>query len=102
MIPQIKIDYLSVACSQFLALFHCSVFKVQTSNLFQGQIEMFTLLRKHFNPILDGGDNRDRTDGLLLARQALSQLSYTPRYAVLSGGPKWTRTTDLTIISRAL
>ena len=26
----------------------------------------------------DGGDNRDRTDDLLLAKQALSQLSYTP------------------------
>ena len=25
-----------------------------------------------------GGDERVRTDGLLLARQALSQLSYTP------------------------
>ena len=28
----------------------------------------------------DGGDNRDRTDDLLLAKQALSQLSYTPVY----------------------
>ena len=33
--------YLSVACSQFLALLHCSVFKVQVSNLLQGQIETF-------------------------------------------------------------
>ena len=48
-----------------------------------------------------GGDKRDRTAGLLLARQALSQLSYTPDY-FYNGGPKWTRTTDLTIISRAL
>ena len=30
-----------------------------------------------------GGDERVRTDGLLLARQALSQLSYTPMQALL-------------------
>ena len=30
--------------------------------------------------ILNGGDKRDRTVDLLLARQALSQLSYTPIY----------------------
>ena len=49
-----------------------------------------------------GGDNRNRTDDPLLARQVLSQLSYTPISGFFSGGPKWTRTTDLTIISRAL
>ena len=66
---------LAISC-----LLHCSVFKVQASNLFQGQIEMLTLLSKHFNLILkrSGGDKRNRTAGLLLARQALSQLSYTP------------------------
>ena len=48
-----------------------------------------------------GGDNRDRTDDPLLAKQVLSQLSYTPIFN-LNGGPKWARTTDLTIISRAL
>ena len=31
-----------------------------------------------FNPISNGGDSRDRTGDLLLARQALSQLSYIP------------------------
>lgn len=46
-----------------------------------------------------GGGERDRTDDLLLARQALSQLSYTPDKP---GGPGWTRTSDLTIISRVL
>ena len=36
-----------------------------------------------------GGDERVRTDGLLLARQALSQLSYTPVFGCdqLSGLP---------------
>ena len=55
-------------------------FQGTVSNLFQGQIEMLTRLSKHFNLSLkrSGGDKRNRTAGLLLARQALSQLSYTP------------------------
>ena len=32
----------------------------------------------------DGGDSRDRTGDLLLARQALSQLSYIPVYLLRS------------------
>ena len=43
----------------------------------------------------DGGGERDRTDDLLLAKQALSQLSYTPfstrkktvGYSAGNGGP---------------
>ena len=46
-----------------------------------------------------GGGERVRTDDLLRARQALSQLSYTPDKL---GGPRRTRTSDLTIISRVL
>ena len=36
----------------------------------------------------NGGGERDRTDGLLVANQALSQLSYTPERstAISSGG----------------
>ena len=34
-----------------------------------------------------GGGERIRTDDLLLAKQALSQLSYTPGQRCLSGGP---------------
>jgi hypothetical protein len=30
-----------------------------------------------------GGGERDRTDDLLLAKQALSQLSYTPKYVYI-------------------
>ena len=37
--------------------------------------------------LLDGGGERDRTDDLLLAKQALSQLSYTPE---IRGGSGWT------------
>ena len=33
----------------------------------------------------DGGGERDRTDDLLLAKQALSQLSYTPRFTPVVG-----------------
>ncbi len=44
--------------------------------------------------IVFGGGERDRTDDLLRARQALSQLSYTPKKLVLNtvssdGGPGW-------------
>ena len=49
------------------------------------------------------GDNEIRTRDLLLARQALSQLSYTPKMVLyFISGLKWTRTTDLTLIRRAL
>jgi hypothetical protein len=74
-----------------------------------------------------GGAGRDRTGDPLVANQVLSQLSYSPglrwgpldaatamggpldaaithsgRLSLESGGPKWIRTTDLTVISRAL
>jgi hypothetical protein len=55
-----------------------------------------------------GGDGRNRTADLLLAKQALSRLSHAPTYVPLdtnrdkSGGHRWTRTTDLTLIRRAL
>ena len=66
------------------------------------------------------GDGEIRTLDPLLARQVLSQLSYTPigcgsslffqRQSLLNydvcliqtSGLKWTRTTDLTLIRRAL
>ena len=58
------------------------------------------------NANFSNGDNEIRTRDLLLARQALSQLSYTPiglvSYLFLRSGLKWTRTTDLTLIRRAL
>ena len=58
-----------------------------------------------------GGDGRNRTADLLLAKQALSQLSHAPtRVAAIPqdtgshkrGGHRWTRTIDLTLIRRAL
>ncbi len=56
---------------------------------------------------MGGGAGRDRTDDLRLAKAALPHLSYSPVVDIVVGGqgvggPKWIRTTDLTVISRAL
>ena len=64
-------------------------------SVFKVQIHQISLM---------SGDGEIRTLDPLLARQVLSQLSYTPtdfkiRY---TSGLKWTRTTDLTLIRRAL
>ena len=50
----------------------------------------------------DDGDGEIRTLDPLLARQVLSQLSYAPVVGISFYGLKWTRTTDLTLIRRAL
>ena len=58
-----------------------------------------------FRMFPSSGDNEIRTRDPLLARQVLSQLSYTPRYysdRLSANGLKWTRTTDLALIRRAL
>jgi hypothetical protein len=47
-----------------------------------------------------GGGERDRTDDLLLAKQALSQLSYTPGDE--NGGSGWVRTIDPRLIKTVL
>ena len=47
-----------------------------------------------------GGGERDRTDDLLLAKQALSHLSYTPPLRL--GGSGWVRTTDPRLIKTVL
>jgi hypothetical protein len=52
-----------------------------------------------------GGANRDRTDDLLLAKQALSQLSYGPRGTLPGrsiGGSGWVRTIDPRLIKTVL
>jgi hypothetical protein len=50
-----------------------------------------------------GGANRDRTDDLLLAKQALSQLSYGPAVLLLlGGGSGWIRTIDPRLIKTVL
>lgn len=62
-----------------------------------------------------GGGERDRTDDILLAKQALSQLSYTPIPAAIAtatsrlpppaqipGGSGWIRTNDPRLIKTVL
>ena len=46
-----------------------------------------------------GGGERDRTDDPLLAKQVLSQLSYTPECV---GGSGWIRTNDPRLIKTVL
>ena len=49
------------------------------------------------------GASRDQTDDLLVANQALSQLSYSPlNLGPTQRGPAWIRTTDLILIRDAL
>ena len=97
-----------LCCLAFITLIHCSVFKVQspaftkTRNKYSIPFEYLfpSLLRLvgpsglepptlrlsvvrssqlSYGPVFSfGGDSRDRTGDLLLARQALSQLSYIP------------------------
>ncbi len=70
---------------------------------FELRLRLFSL------SLQDDGDEGIRTPDPLLARQVLSQLSYTPvgfLYSFLplfnGYGLKWTRTIDLTLIRRAL
>ena len=64
-------------------------------------VVMRTVFKDLWQPQLPFGGARDRTEDPLLARQMLSQLSYTP-VPTLTIGPEWSRTTDLAIISRTL
>ena len=56
------------------------------------------------HPYFFGGGDGDRTHDLLNANQALSQLSYTPKYGQRpsNGGLEWTRTTDPRLIRAVL
>ena len=60
---------------------------IQLSKIKDLRPEIRLLQKKPDRKPQDGGGERDRTDDLLRARQALSQLSYTP---ILNGGPRWT------------
>src|SRR5215471_6901687 len=48
-------------------------------------------------PTRNGGGERDRTDDLLLAKQALSQLSYTPGFHKGASVIKWWAREDLNL-----
>ena len=93
-----------------------SIFGFQSASCHRSQIDDLRALRRRrlsmrvlpvFPWIIPGksGDGEIRTLDPLLARQVLSQLSYTPTVPISVGyksGLKWTRTTDLTLIRRAL
>ena len=49
-----------------------------------------------------GGGDKDRTCYILLAKQALSQMSYTPIYYLFYGSTSWARTRDQMINSHLL
>ena len=62
---------------------------------------------------MSGGGERDRTDDPLLAKQVLSQLSYTPKTCIdakgdeqklrcKGGGSGWARTNDPRLIKTVL
>ena len=103
-----------LALNTFITLFS---FQGAASNLFSRSDRNARALVQALRFDLGGG-YRTRTGDPLLAKQVLYQLSYTPVSWGLAdnqaffafflsrkkegGGPKWTRTTDLTIISRAL
>ena len=57
-----------------------------------------------FRVCVAGGAKRDRTDDLLLAKQALSQLSYGPAelQLLIGGGSGWIRTIDPRLIKTVL
>src|ERR1700722_8173513 len=74
-------------------------FKPQIPPLRFAPVGMTNLLSPNGRPRFGGAD-RDRTGDPLLAKQVLSQLSYSPLN--LNGGPGEIRTTDLTLIRGAL
>ena len=70
-----------LCCLAFHHILRCSVFKVQFPVSFETRSKRTTLLCASIHSQFEiGGDSRDRTGDLLLARQALSQLSYIPIY----------------------
>jgi hypothetical protein len=84
------------------------------AKLFDGRALISELAQVIPDHTKNGGARRDRTDDLMLAKHALSQLSYGPELMSVgsrsgreprgskNGGPGKTRTSDLTLIKRAL
>ena len=91
-----------------LSLYLISVFDFQGTFLqdlltllyFQHSLRERRLVVTLLRSLSTYGDGEIRTLDPLLARQVLSQLSYAPGFPYY--GLKWTRTTDLTLIRRAL
>ena len=91
-------------------LYFFQIVKDQTASVQKTDIKVSNLdIASH----ITGGGRRDRTDDLLLAKQALSQLSYAPssfdnrRIRVsaavsIDGGSGWVRTNDPRLIKTML
>lgn len=104
---------LSILTKEFVARSGSTLVTDTTSTLFKCQRTISPVVRtgpwtsqvsdsQHLGAGTRHGGEGDRTPDLLLAKQTLSQLSYTPARRRDADGPKWTRTTDLTLIRRAL
>ena len=79
----------SVACFIILSICIVQFSRCRPSNLFQGQIETFD-----FTQML-----QSNLDFIAFMEVSFAHFLFQKK---VGGGPKWTRTTDLTIISRAL
>ena len=89
---------------------------IRLAEMHQTAAAMPPLASDHFTALpekTDGGAGRDRTDDLLLAKQALSQLSYSPAGGCMRipdsrspipdpGGSGWIRTIDPRLIKTVL
>jgi hypothetical protein len=76
-----------------------------TANLYFKTLDSNTRYKLSYFSKFNGGGERDRTDDPLLAKQVLSQLSYTPRYFYnfqSNGGSGWARTIDPRLIKTVL
>ena len=95
---------------KFFVLLRLSALLVAILTVDVFSVSLYGFFKVHFSPaffLLASGDGEIRTLDPLLARQVLSQLSYAPVDKILfafckANGLKWTRTTDLTLIRRAL
>ena len=67
---------LPLCCLTCVSSSRCSVFKVRPA--FETGWKRLSPLNASICLQISGGDKRNRTADLLLARQALSRLSYTP------------------------
>ena len=74
---QLSLKDLSVALL-FITFFVVQFSRCNVQSLLKPDRNVQSFVRFHPFSIRNGGDSRDRTGDLLLARQALSQLSYIP------------------------
>ena len=94
---------IGICCSSYPRISYIRAFFLKKPDFFLTLLFIqFSNINEH--PKCSGGGKEIRTPDPLLARQVLSQLSYTPIEFIQGcfGGLKWTRTTDLSLIRRVL